>query len=464
MKMQKSRNLLERDKSVLASGQHLFYYPLAVERVEGEIVTDLDGNRYIDFLSSASSLNLGGSCPQLVQSVRAQMEKCMQYCTCYTTNEPMVEYAERLTSVYPGGRAAKIFFTHCGSDACDAAMRFARVYTGREKIISFTHSCHGSTYAAAGLSACYAAENEPINLLLPDIRYFRYYYEDECFPEDYPYLAELEQAFATDLPPEQVAAIFVEPIQGDGGLRPASKAFLQQLQALCRKHGILFISDEVQQGFFRSGRWFGIERYDLIPDGIVLGKSLGAGLPLGAFMASPDVMDTLPTSVCACTLAGFHLACAAGIAQFDTMRQDTFQKTLRENSALMARLVQKLGQRQWKDILFKCLGVGMSYGIHVLHGETGAPDPQMAAKIACRCYERGLLLLAMSGNVLRLQPPLNIRAHHLCEGFRQLEAAIDDVLRGYEPNPMLLSQPAWQQDGEKSTWGKNAYGIYASTK
>ena len=450
MNTQKSLDLLERDRAVIASGQHLLYFPLAVDRVDGEIVTDADGNRYIDFLSSASSLSLGGAHPLLMQAVRQQMEKCIQYCTCYTMNQPMVEYAERLTSVYPGGTPAKIFFTHSGSDACDAAIRFARAYTGREKIISFLHSCHGSTYATASLSACYAGENERMRLMLPDIRYFRCFYEDEAFPEDYDYMREIRQAFASDFPAENVAAVFVEPIQGDGGLRPASGPFIRQLDRLCKEHGILLISDEVQQGFFRSGRWFSIERYGVIPDGIVLGKSLGAGFPLGAFMARPEVMDTLPSSVCAYTMAGFHLACAAGIAQFDYMRQACFQQTLRETSAEMRRLVTALENGRHPGLRLKSYGEGMSYGLHILDGETGAPNPRAASGIACRCYENGLLLLVMSGNVLRLQPSLTIRTEHLREGFARLEAAIDEVLAGYVPDPVLLSQPAWNCGLNKS--------------
>lgn len=448
MNLQKSCDLLARDQAVLARGQHLLYYPLAVDRVDGEIVTDLDGNRYLDFMASASSLNLGGADVHVMEAVRAQLEKCLQYCTCYTTNQPMVEYAERLASIYPGKIPVKVLFAHSGSDACDTAVRLIRTCTGRKRFISFLHSCHGSSYAGASLSACFDGGSEQVSLMLPDIRYFRCYYEDEGLPADYHYLREIEEAFRTDFPPEEVAAVFVEPTQGDGGLRPASHAFLRQLQALCQKHGILFISDEVQQGLFRSGRWFGIEEFDVIPDGIVLGKSLGAGLPLGAFMARPEVVDTLPSSVCACTIAGFHLACAAGAAQFDWMCQDAFQQTLRENSDQLRRCVTTLTERNRRDVLLWPCGTGMSWGIHVLRREAGEPDPGTAAKIACRCYEKGLLLLVMSGNVLRIQPPLTIGEASLREGFERLDAAVDEVLAGYVPDPLLLAQAAWQQESE----------------
>ena len=149
------------------------------------------------------------------------------------------------------------------------------------------------------------------------------------------------------------------------------------------------------------------------------------------------------TTVCAYTMAGFHLACAAGIAQFDYMRQGEFRKILRENNAAMRSLITALEQRRRQGLRLKIYGTGMSYGIHILDAETGAPDPRTAAKIACCCYEKGLLLLVMSGNVLRLQPPLTIGAGHLRDGFSRLESAIDAVLAGYVPDPILLSQPAW---------------------
>ena len=160
-------------------------------------------------------------------------------------------------------------------------------------------------------------------------------------------------------------------------------------------------------------------------------------------MARPEVADTLPSSVCAHTMAGFHPACAAGIAQFDCMRQASFQRTLRKNSAAKRRCVTAPESGRRQGLRLKSFGEGMSYGIHILNEKTGAP-PRTASKITRGCYETGLLLLVMSGNVLRLQPPLTISTAHLRDGFARVEAAIDEVLAGYEPAPFLLSQPAWK--------------------
>ncbi len=433
MDISRNIDIFHRDAASIAPGQHLLFYPIAVDAVDGDIVTDIDGNQYIDFLSSASSMNLGGSHPAIIHAVKLQMGKCTQYCTCYTLNRPMVEYGERLTSIYPGGIPVKIFFSHSGSDAMDMAFRYVKAYTRRTHIICFEHSYHGSTYAASNLSDICGGRF----LEMPDIHRFRYFYEGETTPPGNNYMYEIEQAFATEFLPEDTAAVFIEPIQGDGGMQPAAREFICQLHKMCQKYGILFISDEVQQGFFRSGRWFSIEHYGVIPDGIVLGKSVGAGFPLGAFMARKEILESLPASLCASTMAGYHLACAAGSAQFDYMCRDDFKVMLDERSRLFAKLAGDLERHCDRNVRLKVSGTGLSCGVHILNREKGLPDPFTAYKIAFRCYEKGLLLITVAGNVLRLQPPLTVSEAHLVRGFELLEGAMEDIASGYESDDML---------------------------
>jgi len=429
----KSIEILKRDAEAIASGQHILYFPIVVDAVEGDTIVDVDGNRYIDFLSSASSLNLGGMQPQIHQAIIEQMDKCTQYCTCYTLNRPMVDYAERLASIYPGGIPAKVFFTLSGSDSADIAYCFAKAYTKRSHFISFRNSFHGNTYASSNLSDM---EGEELPLL-SNIHRFHYFHENDPVPSDGDYLHEMRKAFREGLSPEDVAAVFIEPIQGDGGLRPARKEFLHQLYGFCKEHGILFICDEVQQAFFRSGSWFSIDRYGLVPDGIIMGKSLGAGLPLGGFMARKEIVDSLSATVCASTMAGYHLACAAGIAQFDYMSQESFKTMLDEKSRLFERLARDLaGRDKWKTRL-TLSGTGFSYGLQAFDKETGMPDRFTAFKIVFRCYELGLLLITVAGNTIRLQPPLSISKENLEKGFELLGHAIDDIDLGYTSDEML---------------------------
>ena len=428
-----SIEILRRDTEVVASGQHILYFPIVVDAVEGDTIVDIDGNRYIDFLSSASSLNMGGMNPQIRQAVGRQMEKCTQYCTCYTLNRPMVDYAERLTSIYPGGIPAKVFFTLSGSDAADIAYCFAKAYTKRNHFISFRNSFHGNTYASSNLSDM---EGEELPLL-SNIHRFHYFHENDAVPLDGDYLAEMKDAFKKGLSPGDVAAVFIEPIQGDGGLRPAKKEFMYQLYGFCKEHGILFICDEVQQAFFRSGCWFSIERYNLVPDGIIMGKSLGAGFPLGGFMARREIIDSLSATVCASTMAGYHLACAAGIAQFDYMGQKSFRTTLDEKSCLFEKLAGNLvGKDKWKTRLILS-GTGFSYGLQVFDKTTNMPDRLTAFKIVFRCYELGLLIITIAGNTIRLQPPFSISEENLKKGFELLGRAMDDIDQGYTSKDML---------------------------
>ena len=429
----KSIEMLRRDTEVVASGQHILYFPIVVDAVEGDTIVDIEGNHYIDFLSSASSLNMGGMNTQIQQAVGRQMEKCTQYCTCYTLNRPMVDYAERLTSIYPGGIPAKVFFTLSGSDAADIAYCFAKAYTKRKHFISFRNSFHGNTYASSNLSDM---EGEELPLL-SNIHRFHYFHENDAVPLDGDYLAEMKDAFKKGLSPGDVAAVFIEPIQGDGGLRPANKEFMRQLYGFCKEHGILFICDEVQQAFFRSGNWFSIDRYGLVPDGIIMGKSLGAGLPLGGFMARSEIIDSLSATVCASTMAGYHLACVAGTAQFDYMCQESFRTMLDEKSELLERLAKDLACKdKWKTKL-GLSGVGFSYGLQVFDRKTGMPDRLTAFKIVFRCYELGLLIITIAGNTIRLQPPFSISKENLKKGFELLGRAMDDIDQGYTSKDML---------------------------
>jgi len=202
-------------------------------------VTDEDGNKYIDFLSSASSLNLGSCNEKITEAIQQQLKKCTQYTVAYTYSATMIEYAEKLTSIYPGGVKAKILFGNCGSDANDAAVKFARAYTGRTKIITFLNGYHGNTYGSSSLTTCTPRMHAKMGPFLPEIYHFPFFSSDmndeECEKEC---LKEMERAFATYLPAEEEAAVIVEPLQGDGGLMPAHTIFMKKLYDICKKYGI----------------------------------------------------------------------------------------------------------------------------------------------------------------------------------------------------------------------------------
>ena len=438
---------VERDKKVIAPCSHLSYFPLVVAEAKQDMVYDEDGNGYIDFLSSASSLNLGSGQPAVHAAVMDQMGKGTQYTIAYSYNRASIEYAERLTSVYPGGAAAKVCFGLCGSDSNDAAVKFARAYTGRPKIITFLNGYHGSTYGAASLTAVSARTRRGMGPFLPEVYSFPFFdtsVEDAACERDC--VRMIEEAFAAYLPPEEVAAVIIEPIQGDAGLLAAHPIFVQKLYALCRKHGILFIAEEVQQAFFRTGKWFSIEHYGIVPDGIVLGKALGAGLPLGAFMARSEIIDALPAPAHLFTLGGNALACRAGIAAFDYMCTAEFQRLLAENTRQMQRRLEELCRRHPENLTGIC-GMGMSRGLAVTRREPGSgrivPDADGTFKILYRAYEKGLLVISLGQNILRIQPPLNIRPEKLQEGFELLAEAVEDYRVGRIPDDVFRFRQGW---------------------
>ena len=442
MKLDRCNALVERDEKVVAPCQHLAYYPLAIAKVEGSVITDLDGNKFIDFLSSASSLNIGSSNPIITKAIEEQLKKFTQYTAAYTYNEQTTEYAERLVSVYPGGVKAKVCFGNCGSDGNDAAVKFARAFTGRQKIIVFINGYHGNTYGSCSMTTCSTRMHAKMGPFLPEIYPFPFYGTDKSDEEvERDCMKAMETAFSTYLPATEVAAMVIEPVQGDGGILPAHPIFMKKLYETCKKYGILFISEEVQQGFYRTGKFFAIEHYGIVPDGIIMGKSVGATLTLGAFMARDEIMDCLPAPAHLFTLGGNSIACAAGIAQFDYLQSEAFQTHLKSNIALLEKLAADLKAKHPKLVAFtRNLGFSMGIGIQK---EDGSPDTDGVFKILFRSYEKGLVVISLAGWILRIQPPLTISPELLTRGFEIMDAAMNEYERGEISDDVLKFRAGW---------------------
>ena len=442
MKLDRCNALVERDEKVVAPCQHLSYYPLAIAKVEGSVITDLDGNKFIDFLSSASSLNIGSSNPIITKAIEEQLKKFTQYTAAYTYNEQTTEYAERLVSVYPGGVKAKVCFGNCGSDGNDAAVKFARAFTGRQKISVFINGYHGNTYGSCSMTTCSTRMHAKMGPFLPEIYPFPFYGTDKSDEEvERDCMKAMETAFSTYLPATEVAAMVIEPVQGDGGILPAHPIFMKKLYETCKKYGILFISEEVQQGFYRTGKFFAIEHYGIVPDGIIMGKSVGATLTLGAFMARDEIMDCLPAPAHLFTLGGNSIACAAGIAQFDYLQSEAFQTHLKSNIALLEKLAADLKAKHPKLVAFtRNLGFSMGIGIQK---EDGSPDTDGVFKILFRSYEKGLVVISLAGWILRIQPPLTISPELLTRGFEIMDAAMNEYERGEISDDVLKFRAGW---------------------
>ena len=254
-------------------------------------------------------------------------------------------------------------------------------------------------------------------------------------------LAQMELAFASFLPVNEIAAVIIEPVQGDGGLLPAHPIFMKKLYQLCQDNGILFISEEVQQGFWRTGKMFAIENYDIIPDGIIMGKSIGASLTLGAFMGRSEIMDCLPAPAHLFTMGGNSVACAAGLAAMDIYYSDEFQELLKNNIELVAKRGAQLKENHPNTISF-VRQLGMSMGLGVV-GPDGQPDLDGTFKILFNSYQHGLLIISVAGNVLRVQPPLNIEPELINRAFDILEASVTDYENGAIGDDVLRYKAGW---------------------
>jgi len=428
--------IAEKDNYLMRNFQ---YFPLVVKEAKGSIITDLDDNKFIDFLSSASSLNLGNSNPIINEAIINQLNKFSQYCIGYIANEQVIEYAKLLSSVYPGGIKAKVSFANSGSEANDTAIKFARAYTGRQKLISFINGYHGSTYGAISISSCTNKMKNGLGPFLPEVFFFPFYGNDisnEVAERES--TKDLEEAFVKYLPAKEVAAAFIEVVQGDAGILPAHPIFIKKIYNLCKKNGILFIVDDVQHGFFRTGKMFSIEHYGIVPDGITLGKSLGSGLVGSAFLARSEIIDEIGVPGQVFTLMGNALTSAAGIAAFNIYYSNEFQDILEKNIKLFQKLGKELKENQ-PEMITKVRSIGMSMGIEI----NDKNDINSTYKIIFRCYEKGLILVSIAGNVLRVQPPLNIETDILEKGFNIINEAINDYKNGKISDEVLKYKQTW---------------------
>lgn len=441
-------SVVEQDSEVIPSGCRVPYYPLVIKSGSGAIMKDVDGNEYIDMLSSAAALNTGQAHPKVVDAIIKQVKEFIHYTPAYVYHEALVKLAKELTEITPGNFSKKVAFGLSGSDSNDGMIKFARAYTGRSKIISFVGSYHGSTYGSISLSAISLNMRRKIGPLLPDIDHINYpdcyrckfdKKEDCCKLEC---LEELEDKFRNYLPPEEVAAIVMEPIAGDGGLIVPPKKYVHALYNLCKKNGILFVVDEIQQGFGRTGKWFAIENFDVEPDIIVMGKSIASGMPMSAIVARSEIMESLDAPAHVFTTMANPVSCSAALATISVIKEEELMKRSKELGDYL-----KVRFNEMKDkysIIGDVRGMGLSIGVDlVTDRNTKERAREAAAKICYRCWEKGVILTFFSNNVLRVQPPLVITKEQIDKAVAIIEESINEYLKGDIPDEVLLEAKGW---------------------
>jgi 4-aminobutyrate aminotransferase len=419
----------ERDAELL-SPAYSRYSDLVVERALGSHLFTVDGRDVLDFGCGIGVTSLGHLHPAVVSAVHDQVDRLWH--TSVTALSPMpIEAAAALVSIAPEG-LDQVFLNNSGAEAVEASIKLARRATGRTEIIAFTGAFHGRTYGAITLTASKAKYRAGVGPFLPGVHHVRY---PHCFrycdhgPDEACRIArgdDIEHLFATIAPPDSVAAIIVEPLQGEGGFVVPPSSFLPRLRDICDEHGIMLICDEVQSGFGRTGRFFCVEHSGVRPDIMCVAKAFGNGLPIAAIVATQKVMSRWQPGEHGSTFGGNPVACAAAVAVIETLRADKLpERAARLGKRVMARL------RSWQDAFAEIgdvRGLGLMIGIEFMHD--GRPAADLAHHIQKRCVERDLLLLTcgIDDNVIRLLPPLTIDETDLDRGLDILEECMRDEL------------------------------------
>lgn len=399
------------------------------DRASNAEIWDVEGRRYIDFASGIAVLNTGHLHAKVQAAVTAQMARLSHACFQVTPYENYVALAERLNDLVPGRSSKKTIFLTTGAEAIENAIKIARHHTQRSAVIAFGGAFHGRTLACMTLTGKVQPYKAGFGPMLPEVYH-------APFPIEYhgistaQSLAALEQLFKSDIDPARVAAIIVEPVQGEGGFYIAPPEFLRALRSICDTHGIVFIVDEIQTGFARTGRMFAIEHSGVEPDLVTLAKSLAGGVPLSAVTGKAAIMDSPPPGGLGGTYAGSPLGCAAGLAVLEIIESEQLcVRAIRVGTAVRARLSDL--QTRWSCI-GDVRGLGAMIAMELVKdGRHDAPDAELTKALVQAAGRRGLVLLSCGvySNVIRFLMPLTIPDAELAEGLAILEAALEDVSR-----------------------------------
>jgi 4-aminobutyrate aminotransferase len=436
----------ERDARYLASVLKVRFFPLAIAAAEGNRITDVDGRGYLDFTAGWAVANLGYSNERVRRAVTEQFATTSFGTLTAMMSEPSVRLAERLVELMPGDFPKKAWFGLHGSDANDCLAKLVPMATGRRRMISFIGGYHGQTGGSAALSGHTAQARaggggNVVKVPFPDP--YRPIFGADRDPGE-AVLDYLENyVMKTICPPDDVAGIIVEPMQSDGGDIVPPDGFLPGLEALCRRHGIMLLVDEVKIGFGRSGRMFAFEHSGITPDAIALGKSMGAGMPISAVVGRREILDA-GTAINMYTMAGNPVACAAALAHLDEIEErGIVERAARTGDALLRRLRDL---RSEHPLLGDARGLGMMLGAELVRDRaTREPAAIETAKVVYRAYELGLLVFygGIYSNVIEITPPLTLSEDEVEEGVAILDRAIGEVERGEVPDAVLGEYAGW---------------------
>ena len=383
-------------------------YPLAVKEGRGMAIEDVDGNFFLDFMAGIAVAATGHSHPKVVQAIEEQARKFLHVCGSDFYYEPMAGLAEKLSKLAPGPSEKKVFLTNSGTEAVEAALKLARYHTKRQHIVAFFGSFHGRTLGSLSLTASRAAYRAHFGPLIPGVHHIPYGYCHRC-PYNLTYgscaiacVTHLEDVvFRHEVTPAEVAAIVVEPIQGEGGYVVPPLEYLGLLREICDRHGILLVMDEVQSGFGRTGKMFACEHWGVEPDILCVAKGIASGLPLGAMIAKSEV-STWPAGAHGSTFGGNPVACAAALATVELIENGLMRNAAEVGSYLKEKLTHL---KQSCPSISDVRGLGLMLGVELAKADS-SPDAQLRDRVVTTCFEKGLLLLGCGESTIRFAPPL----------------------------------------------------------
>jgi 4-aminobutyrate aminotransferase len=407
----RAQAVIERDHKVL-SPSYTRSYPLVAGRGEGAMIEDVDGNRFLDFNAGIAVCSTGHCHPEVVAAIEAQSARLIHMSGTDFYYENMVELAEKLAAIAPGGIPHRVYFGNSGAEAIEAAMKLARYHTGRDKFIAFTGAFHGRTLGALSLTGSKVVQRKGFGPLIPGVFHAQYpdsYRRPEGISAEDHAVACVRwienELFRTLLPPEEVAGIVIEPVQGEGGYIFPPQAFFAELECLANKHEILLIFDEVQCGMGRTGRMWASDHFGAVPDIIATAKGIASGLPLSAMIARAELMDW-PAGAHASTFGGNPVAVAASLATIDLLERELIDNAARIGDHILDRT------RHWPRRFAHVgdmRGLGLMIGIEIVQDQQSKDRaPELRNQLVSKAFERGLLVLGAGRNSIRLCPPLVI--------------------------------------------------------
>ena len=417
----------------LISPSYTRSYPLVAKRGRGVRVEDVDGNEFLDFAAGIAVVSTGHCHPEVVAAIQKQAAELIHISGTDFFHPPLTDLAERLSAVAPMPGPHKFFYGNSGAEAIECALKLARSHTGRQQVISFFGAFHGRTMGALSLTGSKPQQKRRFSPLVPGVTHIRYPYayrgcsggpqEEEAFSMGCARFIE-EKLFKTILAPEEVAAIFVEPIQGEGGYVVAPDNFLRELRAICNRHGILLVVDEVQSGAGRTGKWWAIEHSGVEPDMVCMAKGIASGMPLGVCMTRAEIMDWVPGSH-ASTFGGNPISLAAALATMDVLEREGIGNAARIGDFILERL------RGWKEthpLVGDVRGRGLMIGIELVKDKTTRePVTALRNRVETLAFERGLMILGCGETSIRLCPPLIVNQYEATVALDILEEALSQV-------------------------------------